>query len=560
MMLRILDGRGEGVSAKFKVSGDGLATTVTTDAKGEAEIGWNAPAGVGATRNVGPCAGGVAAAITIRPEAEVPALRNQRDGFVHCVPIDRDADGIVRIEPTVARPGDKVRITVHRPRAERRSFSAVLYAQQRAQSVATWLEGRADGTASGEVIVPADAGGGVWHVSAVAPEGARASRVAAGMLLVVPKVAPLLTAKRVSGRATPGGTIDVEAVLSDGQGRGLPGSVSLVVVDAFGGGDAKVTGLDTRSVLCSQIGVDADRCSATLAADPSTEALRRALLSKPRGTLLMPANDPGAHASIEMKKAFAEVLRSLEGAVFEATKTAQTLIDVRRKENGRWVFNPEMFTLVTEAMNEPPVTPGGEKLTLTDLSAVDPQVTFDNVARRVTRLKLFRVLAAVRAERSNRGLDPDEPVFKDPNALLRRLVRSGSLTEHVLLDPWGGTIQFVRSKAPPIPFLTIARGFELRAPGPDGVVDTADDVRDPFERVLRSGSPYADAVEEDRIVDAKWDMVVSEETVQAWQRLFEELTGTTLGNGIGLSGVGEGGGGRGEGIGLGSVGTLGHGS
>src|SRR6185295_3831534 len=65
--------------------------------------------------------------------------------------------------------------------------------------------------------------------------------------------------------------------------------------------------------------------------------------------------------------------------------------------------------------------------------------------------------------------------------------------------------------------------------------------------------------------DAKWDMVVSEETVKAWEKLFQELTGTALGDafgagGLGLSGVGEGGGGSGSGIGLGNIGTLGHGS
>ncbi|MBX3219239.1 MAG: hypothetical protein KF795_01895 [Labilithrix sp.] len=556
--LRVLDGHGDGVAATFKVTGDGLSTSVTTDANGEGELTWDAPSGVGATRNVGPCAGGVAAAVTIRQEGAAKA--NERDGFVQCVSIDRDAEGIVRVEPTVARPGDKVKVTVHRTRTDRRSWSAVMRAEARSQAVATWLAGRADGTASGEMVVPADAGDGIWAVSVALPDGARAARVASAALLVVPKVAPLLTAKRVGGRAAPGGKIEIEAVLSDGHGHGLPGAVSAVVVDAFGGGDARVAGLDTRSTLCRAIGVDAGRCTATLEGEPSTEALRRALLSRQQKAVVSPVNDPGEHASTELKKAFAEVLRSLEGAVFEATKSPQTLLDVRRKDKGRWVFNPEMFTLVTDAMDEPPMTPGGEALTLSDLSAVDPQVTFDNVARRVTRLKLFRVLSAVRAERSSRGLDPDEPMFKDPNALVRRLVRSGALAEDTLLDPWGGTIQFVKSQAPPVPFLSVARGFELRAPGPDGLVDTADDVRDPFARVLRSRSPYANAVDEDRLVDAKWDMVVSEDTVRAWQELFEELTGTQLGGGgLGLGGVGEGGGGRGEGIGLGSVGTIGHG-
>src|SRR5262249_2442099 len=150
-------------------------------------------------------------------------------------------------------------------------------------------------------------------------------------------------------------------------------------------------------------------------------------------------------------------------------------------------------------MEPRPTTPGGEPITLADLVAIDPQVTFDNVARRVTRLKLFRVLAAVRAFKRSKQIDPDEPALKDPNALLRRLVREGALAADALLDPWGGTIEFVKGGGAPQPFITATRGFELHAPGPDGKIGTGDDVKDPFARVLRSGTPYAKAVQEDRI-------------------------------------------------------------
>ncbi len=56
-------------------------------------------------------------------------------------------------------------------------------------------------------------------------------------------------------------------------------------------------------------------------------------------------------------------------------------------------------------------------------------------------------------------------------------------------------------------------------------------MRDPFERVLRSGTPYARAVGEDRLVDAKFDMEVGDATVSAWESLLEEFTGTSLGEG-----------------------------
>lgn len=567
MMLAVRDGRGAGIEGAFTVTGDGLAASVTTDARGEAEITWNAPPGVGATRNVGPCAGGVAAAVVVRPVRALEALRSQAEPFTLCVSVDRDAAGIVRAVPDVARPGEKVRITVvPSPGAAGAAtvapHSVVMRSQDRDQAAAAWLEVRPDGTSSGDITVPADAAAGLWEATVALPSGARGARLLGARVLVVPAIAPMLTATRAGGRPTPGGVMEFDAQLTDGRGRGLAGAVSAIVVDAFGGGSANVSALDTRSRLCAAVAADTERCSAVIDRDPATEALRRALLARSdERRSVSPVNDPGANVSRELEKAFADVLHSLEGAVLEASKAPRTLIDARRKDNGRWVMNPELLTLVTDAMEETPLTPGGEKLVLADLVAVDPQVTFDNVARRVTRLKLFTVLAAVRATRIQRSLDPDEPVFKDPNALLRRLVRDATIPEDALLDPWGGTIQYVRGGGAGLaPFLGSIRGFELRAPGPDGLVGTGDDVRDPFERVVRSGSPYARAVDEDRIVDAKWDMVVSEATVAAWEQLFQELTGQALGKGVGLSGNGEGGGGRGEGLGLGNIGSIGHGA
>ena len=569
MMLTVFAHRGEPVAGKFTVTADGLATTVTTDARGEAELTWAAPPGVGASREVGPCAGGVAAAVTVRKVGDIEALRSQQEPFTLCLPVDRDASGIVRVTPDVAKPGEKVRVTITHARGiTAGSHSVIVRSRDKAQATSAWLDARPDGTVSGEVTLPADAAPGTWDVSTSLPESSREARVLAARLLVVPAVLPLLTAKRLGGRATPGGLVHFEAQLSDGHGRGLPGSVSAIVIDNYGGGDANVSGLDMRTRLCAALGIESERCTPALERDPATDTIRRSLLGSADGQHhIGPANDPGAHASKELERAFADVLHSLEGAVFESAKSPQLLIDARRKESGRWVFNPELLSLVTDAMDAPPMTPGGEQLVLGDLVAVDPQVTFDNVARRVTRMKLFTVLMAVRAVRTQRSLDPEEPIFKDPNALLRRLVRDGTLTEDQLLEPWGGTIQYValaagHIRAPSAPFLGTIHGFELRAPGPDGRVNTADDVTDPFERVVRSGSPYALAVHEDRIVDAKWDLVVAEESVQAWQQMFEELTGQKLGlgaGGLGLSGTGGGGGGTGSGIGLGDVGSFGHG-
>ncbi len=564
VLLTVRDGKGRPVVAPFRVDADGLLARVRTDAHGEAEIVWRAPLDLGAMRQTGPCAGGVAAAVTVRAEAQVPELATHPDPFELCVKVDRDATSLVRPERTLVRAGERVRVRVlssdAKPagaRAAPRKGPWSIVATNRAgtSSASTWIE---DGAAGGELAIPVGASG-VWSLSAVSPGGQAQARVTAGAVLVVPPVLPKLAAKVTGGRAAPGGAVDVEATLTDGAGHPMVGSVSAIMIDRHGGGSiGGLTALDTRRKLCRDAGADDERCDPFVEGDPALEPLRRALLAGV-GVALAPESDPEGRMQAELRDAFRGVVHSLEGAVFEAARTPEQLRDVRRRgEGGAWQWNPELMTLVTAAMEPKPVTPGGEPLTLGDLFAIDGQVTFSNVARRITRLKLFRVLAEMRRFKIEKALDADEPALKDPNAMLRRLVRDGRLDEGALIDPWGGSLRFVQTQAAPTPFLTVARGWELRAPGPDGQAGTADDVRDPFERVLRSGSPYAVAVQEDRIVDAKWDMEVAETTVSAWQTMFEELTGTALGSGggtgsgIGLGGIGSGGGGSGHGFGSGS--------
>ena len=559
LLLRVRDGRGAPVAASFTVTGDGLAASVTTDKDGQAELTWKPPIDVGATRNVGPCAGGVAAAVVVRAVGEVAALLPRREPFELCLSVDRGATALVRADRPIARSGERLRVRVLEAegatargaaagQGPKKAWSVVLRSGKGGPSASVWIE---DPDQGAEIEVPAGEPG-AWSLSGAAPSAIRAAKLAAGSVLVTPRLIPTLGAKLAGGRAAPGGKVWIDADLADDKGQGLPGTVAAVLVDLHGGGSTTgIELLDTRRWICRELDVGRDRCDRFVEGDPSLDPLRRAALGEQAKKPLGPESDPGGSARAELTRTFGEVLRSLEGAVFEATQSADQLRDVRRRGPRGYTWNPELLTLVTAAMDPPPRTPGGEKLSLADLINVDPQVTFDHVARRVTRLKLFRILAAVRTYRHEQRLEPDEPALRDPNALLRKLVRDAKISEDLLLDPWGGTIRFVPASGPGLPFLSVIRGFELHAPGPDGVAGNGDDVKDPFERVLRSGTPYARAVQEDRLVDARLDMEVGEATVSAWQLLLEQLTGTTLGNvgGLRMSGIGEGGGGAGYGLG-----------
>ncbi|MBK8252303.1 MAG: hypothetical protein IPK82_06490 [Polyangiaceae bacterium] len=561
VIVNVRDGRDKPVSGAFLVEGDNLNQKIQTDARGEAKVLWKAPRDVGAARNVGPCANGVAATISIKPIDMIAALDNRSEPFRTCVRVERTHDGIVRSEKGLLTAGSVINARIFEP-----DNAVSAFAKPTKKSAETWspawsitaeplwpaganpVSGWLVDTSTPLPLSMRSAAPGAWFLGALAPRTNGDAKVAPGRVIVAPAIVPKLKATLAGGRAAPLGTVEIDVDLTDGKGRGIPGSVAAVLVDAYGGG--VMTGLmalDTRSDLCGRLRIEPDACDAFFD-DDSADVLRARVLASLSVRDPSPTADPGATAKEDLRRAFKSVLMSLEGAVMDATREPDSLRDAFRKEKNAYTFNPELFSLVTAAMEPPPVTPGGEPISLADLLALDKQVTYDNVARRVTRLKLFRVLEAVRTYRRERALDPDEPALRDPNAILRRLVSTQTLSSQDLVDPWGGTMSFVKGTGQKLPFMTI-KGFELHAPGPDNKLGTADDVKSPFERVVQSGTPYAEAMEEDRLVDSELDMEVSESSVENWRSTLEELTGQTLGSGYGsgygrLGGSHGGGGGR----------------
>lgn len=542
LLLSVRDAHDHGIAGELEVTGDGLSTIAKTDANGEAEISWRVPEGVGAARKVGPCAGGVAAAVMIRPKGKIAGLEKHPDPFSVCVNVDREATSLVRVEPTIAHVGDKVHVTAVSTRKSKDPVSVVLAPVRASDSspkagaqvlASQWI----DPEAGGDLLLP-EGSAGVWQIGVAAPHATGVATVASGALLVLPRSLPKLTATlAASSRLTPGGTAEIDAQLTDDGGKPLTGTVASVLVDLAGGGSVDgIRNLDTRHSLCDALGASGVRCDSALATTKDADAMRRAALGGRVDERLGPLQDPGGSAKADLDLEFASMLRSLEGAVYESSESPDSLRDVRRKTANGWELNPELLSLTTAAMSEQPLTPGGEPLSLGDLIAVDKQVTFDNVARRVTRLKLLHLLVDVRAMKHDRNLDDTDPVWADPNAILRRMVANGRITQDKLVDPWGGTLAFTKAQRTNHALLDVVPGWQLRSSGPNGVLGDGDDLTDPFARVLASGSPYARALGEDLIVDAKWDMEVSEPSVEAWKQLLEELTGTSLGG----TGTGEG--------------------
>jgi hypothetical protein len=547
---------GHPLVAKLALEGHGLHAEVHTNTRGFGQASWLVPLDVGASvpeRADTDCAGLVAATVHVRWRSPVGPQGPR--SFDRCLRVDRDVAAAVRPQQPMVVAGQPLSLSILGAKG---SASLVLEGDGAEPGLGTWLTHAESG---GVVALPVGAHGR-WSIGATGLALPRGKRVLGAQVLVLPKVLPRLRVARIGeGQAAPSGRVAIEAVLDDGQGHPLTGSIGVVVFDKTGGGHPEgLLALDTRRALAASANLDDDRdIDAFLALGNTSEqdgfAIERwAAVAGPSHEVPGPAHDPAVSIDDEIEDVFRRIVQSLEGAVYEASSDPERLRDVRVRDGRGQAINPEMLTLVTHAMSEAPLTPGGEPWQLGDLMTIDPQVRYDSVGKRVARLKLFNVLASLRSYLFEHKLDRDEPILRDPNALVRRMVREDVLSTGALLDPWGHGLRFVPSAAARLPFLSVIPGYRLLSAGPDGRFGTADDVGDPFQRVLAKGTPYAKAVDEDRLVDARWDMRVGEETVEAWKNLIEELTGQSLGDqsgagGLGLADVGAGAAGYGRGSG-----------
>lgn len=546
--LTVRDGWDKPVEADFHVVGDGLDATVRTDARGAGEVTWDVPVDVGAARAIGPCAGGVAATLTVTASASAPKELLDQGAVPVCVAVDRERGARIEVASLVGRSGEALplKLLFAKPPkplpgdpplekdVDKAPFSVSVSSDTPGAALA-WFK-----SPEGAITLPVT-GGGVFRISATIPRSEGPALQAVGKVLIKPSVLPKLTARVTGGRLAPGGEVEIEAKLVDESGAPLRGSVTAVLNDKFASEDDPDAGVphgfDTRLGLCADAGIRPEDCDAALANDPAQAVNLRASMQPDSRSDVDVMNDPGGSAKKEMLETFRTMLMNLEGAVYQSAQDPARLRDVLRAGTKGNEFNPEVLTLVTDVLATPPTTPGGAPFVLEDLVAIDPQVTYDNVARRVTRLKLFRMLQEVRRFRQAHAMDAAEPVLGDPNGILRRLFApsdgemDGASVSSALLDPWGGSMQFVKGSASGLPFIEPVPGYTLHAPGPDGKLGTADDVADPFVRILKSGTPYANAMGEDRVVDSKLDMQVAEATVDNWSSILTSFTGTQLSSG-----------------------------
>lgn len=439
-----------------------------------------------------------------------------------CLPVDPDAT----LRVSGARlGGDSLVVDVERAAAVRTAtveITALVHDGGGWAPVARAYAGPRDGSVT--LPLPADARGELWvRARALVDAGIP---VRGGSRLVhrpyAGAAAPRFEASESSARVEADG--DATLAIFASESGSLAGAVRarLGVVDAArqaGRGEAFVAALlaarTPNDAAASMTLRGAERVPQPMPDEPVAEGLLR---------------DPWRTRARFVRGRIGRLMRSIELLVDSAIP--ERMDDVAVHEGGRWRFNHAILTPAVEGQGlgeETATGLDGEPLDIDALRALDPSFTYDHLARRITRERLWRLLVALRDAVRERGLDRPWARRGDPGQLVVSVFElqheltqmSEYLSREHLFDGWGQPFVLRPARgAARFRFLTPVEGWELVSPGPDGRAGTADDVVDPFARVLPSGGIYADAVGEDVLLARLSGVVLGRATLESLGELF----------------------------------------
>ncbi len=420
-----------------------------------------------------------------------------------CVPVDPEALVVVRAPAGRLAPGAPLVIELVRsPRAEGRAVVVTALRRMR-RRWEPFAEAWVEPSEARATLLPSDRfEGDVWvRARVVEPDG----RLARGGGTLARYAPPLSLAVRADGAgASVSGVGEGDAVLVLARGdEALDpapwlGALSLGRVLDPG----ETLGLDARALDAAL----ALRVPFDLAA--SVEQRDGALVPQ-----AMPEDPPSLGLLRDPWRTRERFVRGRLGQIFLAIESfveqglEHGLSEIASFGPRGWTWNREMLGAALQAGNigeEGGAELDGRRIELSTLEALDPTFSFDAVARRITRRRLFRVIRMLRSFTEEAGLDLAWARRGDPRTWLASLVgrdsdEDGEMIESAdLLDGWGRP--FVLRPTRRHAFLPVMEGWEVASLGPDGRDGTADDLFDPFARVLPSGSVYAQAVGEDELV------------------------------------------------------------
>ncbi len=462
-----------------------------------------------------------------------------------CVPID--PDGTVRVrtpDGPLATAGRPIRIAFETARAAASLPIEVALVARRDTWVPIAAQVVAAGAREAAITIPADATG-MLFVRARPLHGVVAEPIRGGMTAVW---------------VAPGARFALDAEVNDdgtharvrtiGSAEGITG-MSVVVPSEDG--EALFNRIVSRAGTAplGDLRVDAGRVGAvlvagSLAALTPLDDAAPAVLRDGRLTAIPAPENPAARGTLRdpwrararfVEGRLALLFRQIEQHVAQSIEHGRENVAVRGA-GGRWVFNREIFDAILSSEGQSnsggPRALGGDPLTIEVLQRLDPAFTFDNVARRLTRRRLFATLLALRHFVNEHSLDLRWSWRGDPSTWLRAISNGetsydedGNTLSHAdLLDGWGNPLAL--RPAPGgrnrFSFLVPVQGYELVSAGPDERFGTADDVFDPLARVLPSGGAFARAVDEDGLLARLNGVELGRATIARLASVFDAET------------------------------------
>ncbi|MBI2895178.1 MAG: hypothetical protein HYY06_16610 [Deltaproteobacteria bacterium] len=315
--------------------------------------------------------------------------------------------------------------------------------------------------------------------------------------------------------------------LAEPEGRALVARLREGTLDPVGTAiDEGATIAGVRGLLAARTPVDVSAPAALRSG--TTEPLPMPDSPVSQGLL----RDPWRTRARFVRGRLGRLMRALEARVRE--HLPDRVREVAARTARGHAFNTEVLAhVVSDIGPEGATSLDGSELTVEALAALDPQITFDNVARRITRERLFRLLVHLAHFVRSRDLDYGFARKGDPTRWLPALLAEGDwegdepIERDELFDGWGRPL-VIRPAAggrARFRFVEPLIGFEVVSAGPDGRAGNADDFWDPFARVLRPGV-YASAVGEDVLLARLRGVELGRATVAALAGLFElEPTG-----------------------------------
>ena len=441
------------------------------------------------------CGGPTAAAAEI-------VIDGAREGT--CLRVDPDATLTVRAE---AIASGRAQVTIAR-RSEVSRAPVVLSALvRRAGGWAPIAEvSIAGGASTVELPLPEDVRGEVWLRARVIVEGARQVRGGGTLAWIGAARRPLTISAGAGGARVEGveasETVAVLALDPEradalrAAARASLGPV-LAAIDE-GAGEARL-----RMLLAERTPTD-EAVSAVLR---EGEVVSLPLPEEPARLGLL--RDPWRTRARFVRGRIGRLMLAVEDYV--STHVTSDRDDVAVRDGRGWRFNEAILEAALGNAGlggEGAAALDGEPLDIDALYALDPSFRYDNVARRITRERLWRVYSLLRELVRDRQLDVSWARRGDPAQYLVAMLEAQDVgwssiypeRDH-LFDGWGNPLALRPSRGRGrFTFLEPVPGWELVSAGPDGRLGTGDDMVDPFARVLPSGGLYAEAVGEDALL------------------------------------------------------------